>query len=228
MNDVLYLVHTTNHDPSKYTELRVSTDIEHQFPGVYFSLITKQNRSTEHIYPGKYIMIFSAELLNQRNYHINLRDYNGIITETNTYFPWNIEKAIARINADALESNGNHANEVVFHDNIPMNYRCRILEKSVLPIERYINDEKADMTKLPFYLYCFEHRYTGANPLMSSSPVFFRNMAILAGLDPIPETTDAMIEEFIKKVPYFLEHRGEQRIDALRNNSRTSNVENIK
>ena len=33
----------------------------------------------------------------QKNYHINFQDYNGIITEKNTYFPWNLDKFTKKI-----------------------------------------------------------------------------------------------------------------------------------
>ena len=87
-DEVYYLVHTTNNpDCKKWSEIRAAPfNVDDQFPGVYFSIITKSNIDRERIYPGKYIMIFSKKLLMQKNYHINFTDYNGILTETNTYF----------------------------------------------------------------------------------------------------------------------------------------------
>lgn len=66
MDKVLYLVHTTEHNPKKYTELRRSDDLKDQFPGVYFSIITTDNLNIEEIYPNRYIMIFSPNLLKQK------------------------------------------------------------------------------------------------------------------------------------------------------------------
>ena len=97
MDKVLYLVHTTNNNPQKYTELRKSNNLNDQFPGVYFSIITTDNINIEELFPNRYIMIFSVNLLKQINYHINIRDYNGFITETNTYYPLYIYAAIKKI-----------------------------------------------------------------------------------------------------------------------------------
>lgn len=44
------------------------------------------------LFPGKHLLLL------QQNYHINLRDYNGNISEKNTYFPWNLEDAVHQIN----------------------------------------------------------------------------------------------------------------------------------
>jgi hypothetical protein len=45
MDKVLYLLHTTSQFDIKFNELKPSStdDINHQFPGVYFSIITKNN-----------------------------------------------------------------------------------------------------------------------------------------------------------------------------------------
>jgi len=88
MNDILYLVHTSSLYNDKWTELKTSSlhAIEHQFPGVYFSLITKDNINSEKLFENDTILIFSKKLLEQENYHINITDYNGFINEKNTYF----------------------------------------------------------------------------------------------------------------------------------------------
>ena len=228
---VLYLVHTTNNDPTKYNELRAAKDIENQFPGVYFSLITTQNKDIENLYPGKYIMFFSPELLKQHNYHINIQDYNGFISEKNTYFPWSLDKAVKIIDKESKLESGKHSNEIVFHDDIPMTYLCKIIEKPSfinntdaflsfkLPAERCVNSTPPDISKLPFYVYSFEHRYTGIDPLQSSAPSFFRKMAKLSKIYPIPDSTKEIIRKLEEKAPYFLTNRNEQNINALRNNN---------
>ena len=55
---------------------------------MYLSIITKDNINKEYIFPGKYIIILSKKLLLQQNYHMNLTDYNGIVSEKNTFFPF--------------------------------------------------------------------------------------------------------------------------------------------
>jgi len=229
MEKVLYLVHTTNNNPEHYTELRTpKIDLEDQFPGVYFSLITSDNVDIERIYPGRYIMIFSPNLLKQKNYHINIRDNNGFITESNTYFPWNIESAIKQIEDYSKNPEAKwKANELIFHDNIPIKYLCEIIRKPKwndenwstfsLPKTRCENKAKPDLTKMPFYVYTMENFYTGSDPLKPSSNDFYRKMALLARLDPIPRSTNLIISALKKKAPYLLIHRNEQNINALKN-----------
>jgi hypothetical protein len=229
MEKILYLVHTTNNNPEHYTELRTATtDLDDQFPGVYFSLITTDNVDIERIYPGRYVMIFSPNLLKQKNYHINIRDYNGFITESNTYFPWNLESAIKRIEDYSKNANAKQRqNEVVFHDNIPIKYLCEILRKPKwnegngskfsLPKTRCENKADPDLTKLPFYAYTMENFYTGGDALKRSSNAFFIKMARLAKLDPIPQSTNLIISAMKKIAPYLLIHRNEQNINALKN-----------
>jgi len=220
MDKVLYLVHTTQNNPEKYTELRRSHYVNHQFPGVYFSIITTNNLNIEEIFENRYIMIFSPNLLKQKNYHINIRDYNGFITETNTYYPWNLNEAIKKIEEYSNDPTAEwHSNEVVFHDDVPIKYLCQTIKKTKdfsLPKTRCENKEEPDLTKLPFYAYSFENKYTGRDPLIPSSNAFYRKMARLAKLDPIPKSTDEIISALEEKAPYFFEHRNEQNINALK------------
>jgi hypothetical protein len=240
MEKVLYLVHTTRSDPKEWTELRAAKDIENQFPGVYLSIITEDNRKIEEIYPGDYIMYFSPNLLKQKNYHINIRDYNGFISEGNTYFPWNLDKAINKIKDYSKNPKASHSNEVVFHDNIPMKYCCQIVKKPAvnfnnpefldfvsLPDEPCVNKEEPDMTKLPFYVYSFEKRYTGVNPLPPSSNAFYRKIAQVAKLNPIPRSTNDILASLEEKAPYFLEHREEQDINVLKRSRRQTRKRKI-
>ena len=99
MDKILYLVHSISTDYDKtWTELKTSSvdDINHQFPGVFFTFITKETLQRESLYYNKTILIFSKKLLEQENYHINLSDYNGFINEKNTYFPWQLDKAVKK------------------------------------------------------------------------------------------------------------------------------------
>lgn len=193
MEDIYYLVHKTDKgtltklnpkelNPSKYNiEKNDVPRAEHQFPGVYFSLITKDNINRERLYKGNYVLIFSRELLKQKNYHINIHDNNGFITETNTYYPWNIKDAVDKI-ASITEENkkldiGDEIvktnNEVVFHDPISMKYCCRSITvpsglgistltetalndyrfNRYLPNKKIKNELGPDMSKKPFYCY---------------------------------------------------------------------------
>ena len=86
MDKVLYLLHTTSHFDNKLDELKPSStdDMNDQFPGVYFSIITKNNLEDQVLLSNKNLLIFSKRLLEQENYHINIRDYNGFINEKNS------------------------------------------------------------------------------------------------------------------------------------------------
>jgi len=83
-----------------------------QFPGVYFSLVSKYNIDTESYFPAKYLYIFSKDLLKQKNYHMNIHDSNGSINESRTYFAWQLEQFVDKIIEDPYKYN---MNEVVFH-----------------------------------------------------------------------------------------------------------------
>jgi hypothetical protein len=218
--DILYLVHVTNNNPYNYRELKTSKyNINDQFPGVYFSLITKDNIDIENLFQGSYIMIFSCNLLKQKNYHINIRDYNGFITENNTYYPWSLHKAVKQIKSYSLNENTIHSNEVVFHDNISYNYLCKIIKyKTNLKLPKFIclTSTPPDLTKLPFYAFCFENKYTGIDPLQPSSLDFFIKMAKLAKLNPIPKTIEEIVKQIEDKVPYLLVHRYEQNLNILK------------
>uniref|UniRef100_A0A6C0LBW5 Uncharacterized protein n=1 Tax=viral metagenome TaxID=1070528 RepID=A0A6C0LBW5_9ZZZZ len=224
--DILYLVHITK-DGYKdengnliWTELQASgTD---QYPGVYFTLITKDNRLTEKLFYGKNILIFSRNLLKQFDYHINVSDNNGFITENNTYFPWNLEQAVKKIKENASlpenedEVNYHRMNEAVFHDPVPMEYLCMdILNKGgnqVLPDYPIENDVKPNMSLLPFY--CFAQ--PEENNRLTSSPEFFKKIAEFCGVDQTL-SKDEIIEKIRKKMPFLQSHRDKQNIQMLKN-----------
>ena len=175
MDDILYLVHCTAKKYETWDELKPSEMDIYQYPGVYFSLITKYNINRELLYGSKNTLIFSKKLLEQQNYHINIYDNNGHINEYNTYYPWNLDKVVTKIKS--LEKN--FMNEVIFHDPVPMKYLCAsLIEYNIsskafenIPIYKFnnillpqyaiFNDEEPDMTKIPFYCYPYEMNYTG-------------------------------------------------------------------
>jgi hypothetical protein len=213
MEDIYYLVHTTNNpDCVNWTELKTGEfNTDDQFPGVYLSVITKENINEEYIYPGKYIIILSKKLLLQKNYHINITDYNGIISEKNTYFPWNVDTFISESNKlrkKLLSSDERPQNEVVIHDNIDMKYCCGIISivkkdtniriNNFLPNLSIENEEEPDMTKQPFFCYPFEDIYSGSDPLPMSSTKWYEMMSNVCKINT--DDTNNTPEDIIKKI----------------------------
>jgi hypothetical protein len=159
-------------------------------------------------------MIFSKILLGQKNYHINARDYNGIISEKNTYYPWNLR--------EFLDCKDNCSmNEIIFHDNIDIKYCLHIITvngsdyKSLLPkISLDSPGLQPDISTLPFYCYPFESMYTGINPLPPSSKDWYIMMSKMADI-----TTDegADIREKIReKAGYLYMNRDKQKIKYIK------------
>lgn len=225
-DDIYYLIHVTNDSkclhPVNWKELKTSNfNTDDQFPGVYFTLITKYNIDYEKLFPGKYILIFSKNLLYQHNYHINLTDYNGIITEKNTYYPWNIDKFVIDNKLKCIASKKS-MNEVIFHDNIDMKYCCCIKNKDndlELPRISYVNNEPPDLTKIPFYCFPFNDIYTGCNP---QPPDYYKWYSIFAkianincdNLDNINDKNE-IIKKIKEKAFTLYNNRNEQKINIL-------------
>lgn len=223
MDDIYYLVHATTHYNTKWKNLKTSSvsDYEHQFPGVYFSLITKDNIDKEELYPDTtQFLIFSKRLLEQKNYHINLKDYNGYISEKNTYYPWNLSEVVKKIK-DQNETSSH--NEVIFHDHVPMHYMCALIRKTsstratnlLLPHLAIENEVEPDMTKQPFYCYPLEKNYTGIDPLPESSRQFFEKMAQVCNVDD-SQSTDEIIAEIKNKIPELHADRSKQQLQLFR------------
>ena len=236
MEDILYLVHSTYKYNDTWDELKKSSFDIYQFPGVYFTLITKDNTHNEVMYSTTNL-IFSKKLLLQNNYHINYSDNNGHINEYNTYYPWNIEKVVKRIAANMNNPNDKrkHMNEVVFHDNVPMSYLCAVVQnisrtsyydsgnnnyqhlfsKFLLPKYSIFNDIEPDMTKIPFYCYPYEENYTGPYPYEASSKKFYEKMALMCKVNK--NQSRKKIKEAIRK-----------KIDLLYNNRELLQIEEFK
>lgn len=139
-NDILYLIHITkDKNTENWKQVNSNQEDASQYPGAYFTLITKDNRLTEQLYAGNYCLIFSRNLLKKTNYHINVSDNNGFITENNTYFPENLKEAVEKIKENSSlcgideenswKSNDKCMNEVVFHDAVSMDYLCMTIKK---------------------------------------------------------------------------------------------------
>ena len=221
MNDVYYLVHVTKNYSEEWSELKPSSlnDYKDQYPGVYFSIVTKKNINKIQLFPGKQILLFSKKLLEQKNYHINIKDYNGIISEKNTYYPWNLNEALKKIG---------DSNEIIFHDPIPMKYLCvailksnisydiELTNKKLLPRVSLYSKEPPNTEILPFLCYPLENNYTGINPLPKSSRRFFIKMAKLCGIDPKLKTSE-IINKIEKKIPTLYKNRSKQHLEYLMN-----------
>ena len=232
--DIYYLVHITNKDYKnsngkflwknlKTAPVDNGTD---QFPGVYFSLITKDNLLTEELFPGKYCLIFSRNLLKQFNYHINVTDNNGYITEKNTFFPWSIKEAVKKIKKNSKKGeketgiNYHLMNEVIFHDKVPMKYCCIDFSKSnkniwfrqtnrnrFLPDYPIENNIKPNISLCPFYCYA----PTEKRNRLKSSLHFFQIFAIFCNVDPTL-SKDEIIENIQKKIPFLYSNREKQKL----------------
>ena len=183
------------------------------------------NIESESIYPGKYLMIFSKILLGQKNYHINARDYNGIIAEKNTYYPWNLREFLDCKDKCSM-------NEIIFHDNIDIKYCLRIITangtdyKSLLPkISLDSPGLQPDISALPFYCYPFESMYTGINPLPPSSKEWYIMMSKMADITSDDSACINDIQEKIReKAEYLYMNRDKQKIKYLKESPKESSV----
>ncbi len=202
MDDILYLIHAVDNpfNINDITELIPSNieNAEHQFPGVFFTLITKHNIRNEPLFSYDNILIFSKKLLEQKNYHINFRDYNGWINEENTYFHWELDKAVYKIN----NTENTIGNEVVFHDSISMKYLCSYIKSGTnndLPLTiDSINIPSPDISKIPFYCIPYENNYNGIEKLNISSKEFYIKMAKMCLIENIENKKIEEIIELIK------------------------------
>lgn len=156
MNEIIYLTHFTTLDncvnilKNSYlltTIERIDSKIKYQgvasssenkwsddkykyeFPGIFMTYITKNDVHNFVRYWGEITLVFSKKLLNQKNYHINIIDNNGYISENLTYFNFNIDKMPNQ--KDVIDFykkiyKDYPGNEIVFHDKIHINSLCEI------------------------------------------------------------------------------------------------------
>lgn len=214
-DDIYYLVHTSSKPLTNARYLKTSGCAEatskDQYPGVYFTLVTKQNIGKENFFPGKYKFIFSRRLLEQNNYHINIKDCNGMINEHYTYYPWNLTDALSKLPKYYM-------NEVVFHNDVSMKFCCkRINTKESLPKKQMQTVAKPDTMTRPFYSFMFEDRYTGDPIPPRSSLRWFAMMAQVAGITKKYDNVKEYIKAIRRKSKHLCKHRDEQKIEILQN-----------
>ena len=204
--EIYYLVHVTkeSHYKKIYKSqiLKVSQGFNDQFPGVYFSLVTSRNIDNELFFPGNKILIFSPKLLEQRNYHVNIQDHNGIISEKNTFFHWNLKSNLSKFMVDPRNKNWDYSsNEVVFHDDVPLSYLCQTIERSpdkrindLLPRKVISNKIPPNKKLLPFFNYCDYKIYTGmkTNYSNASSLLWFKMLAKVFNVSDDGTITDIL------------------------------------
>jgi len=208
INNLLYLVHTSSKRPEeiKDGELKVSDLDKYQFSGVYFSLITKNNYNKELLYPSEYCYLFPIDLLKFNNYHLNIKDFNGGLSEFNTYYPFNLKEGL-----EVLSKNKDYMNEIVFHNNIPMKYCSDFyLYSDNLPKKqlRNTNIDSNDFNYLPFYAFSNEDIYTGIPLEKKSTKEWFRKLALLANIDSYLPIEEIIIQlrmkmDFLNKYRYL-------------------------
>ncbi len=225
MEDIYYLVHNTSRDLKKSKALKANpfpickkAANKDQFPGVYMTLVTSHNIDKVSFFPGSTSLIFSKDLLKQQNYHINIRDANGMINEHITYFPWQLNELVEKLKEQGKGS----SNEVVFHNDVPMKYCCaKIKLDSVLPVNMSIprgpmtNKAKPNMTLLPFYCYVNEDTYTGDPLPPPSSLEWFKMLAKVARINSEFKTKQEYIDAIRAKSIYICNNRYIQNITAI-------------
>ena len=114
---------------STYSNKWTEDNYNEEFPGIFMSYITKNDINDFVKYWGEITLVFSKKLLNQKNYHINIIDNNGLISENLTYFNFNIDKMPKQKDVvDFYEKiyEDYPGNEIVFHDKIHINSLCGI------------------------------------------------------------------------------------------------------
>jgi len=160
MDDIIYLTHFTNIDNindilknnylytniervknnikyksccSTYCNTYEEKDFSSEFPGVYMSYVSKCDINTKIKYIGNICLVFNKKLLEQFNYHINLVDNNGFISEYITYFSVNAHQLPPKKSIEDFYKKhyGYYCgNEVVFHDKIHLSALCEIWVKT--------------------------------------------------------------------------------------------------
>lgn len=107
-----------------------NNDFSDEFPGIFMNYITDTNISKPiGISKSLILLVFNKRLLEQKNYHCNIIDNNGFISENLTYFNFNLDKMpkqsdVIKFYKDIYGSFP--GNEIVFHDKISISALCEI------------------------------------------------------------------------------------------------------
>ena len=140
-----------------YTEFNFDNDYEvvaGQYPGTYMNLIYILKEFI--LGKNNVLIIFPLDLLQQKNWHLNLVDRNGTIGY-DTYFHNNIHE-IPDINSiKEFYQDYYIGNEIVFHDKINIS-NCIDIIGCDLKIDHKLN---LDLISLPCYLYYSDDHYGG-------------------------------------------------------------------
>lgn len=110
----------TNYNNTKFSD---------EFPGIFMEYISDYHIGKKIRYWGDVLIIFNNKLLQQRNYHINIIDNNGYISENITFFPNNINtlpKMKDIVKFYEIKYGSYPGNEIVFHDKISINSICEL------------------------------------------------------------------------------------------------------
>ena len=183
---MIEIIHGTSYEnylkikESGVLKISGTVDKPDQFPGLYTTLRTDTNRKLERLYPAEVRLYLNPILLKQQNWHFNLYDQNGVISE-NTYFPWNLDIILPYLKETidfSVKNKGEYTgNELIFHDNIPFDYVIKIeiqqgyldkdglyqkKEKQIINLNENLN-KLPDMTLLPFYAYYLGDNRFGTN-----------------------------------------------------------------
>lgn len=222
--DFLYVAHSLSSrawERVQREKVLITPQVEwiHQFPGVYMSLVTKHNVSFEQFYEGNVLLLFSRRLLEQKNYHVNYIDHNGIITRK-TVYPWNLNKFLEY----EKKYENIIGNEITFHDKIDLKYLCKVIDMSktknvhsLLPKSQLENNKSPDLSKLPFLGYVDTRIYTGRKFEFynnSVSPAWLRAMAQVAGVNH-DGTNEQIWKRIAERRDYLHTHRNEQNMKPL-------------
>lgn len=107
-----------------------NNDFSGGFPGIYMEYITDTNISKPLLIGEGVWFVFSKKLLEQKNYHCNIIDNNGFISENITYFNFNLDKMPKQSDVIKFYKDiyGDYfpGNEIVFHDKISLSALCEI------------------------------------------------------------------------------------------------------
>lgn len=128
------------------------------FPGIYLSLTHKSlDELRKRAGEKGCLLIFPLELMNQKNWHLNLQDRNGYfysdtITSDEVYA---IPRAVTLVEARGIE------NEVVFHDRISLSNLVDVLGMPVSWRPSAPIGLELDLETLPCYIYYSGRSYSG-------------------------------------------------------------------